>query len=519
MPARLGWRSYTRLLQAGAAGAQGGRRQPGRAGALLRRHRARHRQRQGLEPAGLHRGGRRQPAPADLRGEPDLRRLPRRHRARRRQHHLVPPQGRRTDHRVAAGTTGCRAAARRSADSDGEYAAISAETVPPTSSAQTARPGAGSSTPTAALDAQRLPGLRSGIAALTEPSPARALALDKAYRLMVEEQSFAKGRLPVLDPLDGTVYREVGPGTATGIAARCRPPSFTRQGQPRPGMAEGSAGATPAPCRPLVAQHDLPQGRPRRSREARAAVVVFDPTIPLCCQLAGRCSRRAAGVAGGRWAVPDLERTGRLRSGVSDMTTISLPAAGCVAAVRLCPGWPAGQAPEGFRPPCSRARRRCRRDGGAAAGGGRHAAGRGRTAGVGFTISALSEQGRPLEAASGGVTEDQLGRLSQDHHPRRIQRGVPLAAHGGQRLRHAGDGCRIPVKPDGDAAHVRTLNIGTYINSFSNTEQQSSCRSTGTLERQLIEAVRTEADRSGLPHALGQRGAGRAPAASPARSS
>ena len=70
-----------------------------------------------------------------------------------------------------------------------------------------------------ALDAQRLPGLRTGVAALTEPSAERALALDKAYRLLVEEQSFAKGRLPVLAPLDGTVYREVEPGTATGIAA------------------------------------------------------------------------------------------------------------------------------------------------------------------------------------------------------------------------------------------------------------------------------------------------------------
>ena len=69
-----------------------------------------------------------------------------------------------------------------------------------------------------ALDAQRLLGLRSGVAALTVPSAERALALDKAYRL-VEEQSFAKGRLPVLAPLHATVYREVEPGTATGIAA------------------------------------------------------------------------------------------------------------------------------------------------------------------------------------------------------------------------------------------------------------------------------------------------------------
>jgi hypothetical protein len=35
----------------------------------------------------------------------------------------------------------------------------------------------------------------------------------------------------------------------------------------------------------------------------------------------------------------------------------------------------------------------------------------------------------------------------------------------------------------------RTLNIGTYINSFTNTPQESSCRSTGVLERELIAAA------------------------------
>jgi hypothetical protein len=36
---------------------------------------------------------------------------------------------------------------------------------------------------------------------------------------------------------------------------------------------------------------------------------------------------------------------------------------------------------------------------------------------------------------------------------------------------------------------IRALNIGTYVNSFTNTPQQSTCRSTGALERELVEAV------------------------------
>jgi hypothetical protein len=36
---------------------------------------------------------------------------------------------------------------------------------------------------------------------------------------------------------------------------------------------------------------------------------------------------------------------------------------------------------------------------------------------------------------------------------------------------------------------IRALNIGTYVNSFTGTPQQSTCRSTGMLEGELIEAV------------------------------
>ena len=50
---KTGWRSYTTLMQEAQQEAEGGRRQSGRARALLRRHRERHRQRQGLALQGF----------------------------------------------------------------------------------------------------------------------------------------------------------------------------------------------------------------------------------------------------------------------------------------------------------------------------------------------------------------------------------------------------------------------------------------------------------------------------------
>jgi hypothetical protein len=72
------------------------------------------------------------------------------------------------------------------------------------------------------LDDRKLAGLGRSVAALVDPSAERALALDKAYRLVVAEQSYAKGRLAVLAPLDATVHREVEAGAATGIPSPAR---------------------------------------------------------------------------------------------------------------------------------------------------------------------------------------------------------------------------------------------------------------------------------------------------------
>ena len=59
--------------------------------------------------------------------------------------------------------------------------------------------------------------LSTSVEPLVTPTPARALMLDKAYRILVGEQSYAQGRMPVVAPLDATVHRRVTPGQRTGI--------------------------------------------------------------------------------------------------------------------------------------------------------------------------------------------------------------------------------------------------------------------------------------------------------------
>jgi hypothetical protein len=49
------------------------------------------------------------------------------------------------------------------------------------------------------------------------PSAERALSLNKAYWVIVREQSFTAGRDAVVAP-QTRVYRQLAPGAATGIA-------------------------------------------------------------------------------------------------------------------------------------------------------------------------------------------------------------------------------------------------------------------------------------------------------------
>jgi len=69
-----------------------------------------------------------------------------------------------------------------------------------------------------ALRADAAAGLRADVSPLLLPGPARALALDKAYRVIVVEQSFARGRDATAAP-PVHVHRELPEGgLATGIA-------------------------------------------------------------------------------------------------------------------------------------------------------------------------------------------------------------------------------------------------------------------------------------------------------------
>jgi hypothetical protein len=66
--------------------------------------------------------------------------------------------------------------------------------------------------------------LHGDLGALLVPSPARALDLDRAYRAIVLEQSFARGRDVVLSPASH-VYAQAPIGEPTGIEPPIRSPS------------------------------------------------------------------------------------------------------------------------------------------------------------------------------------------------------------------------------------------------------------------------------------------------------
>lgn len=66
------------------------------------------------------------------------------------------------------------------------------------------------------LRPDRLAALRSDVSVLLNPSRARALLLNKAYRVIVAEQSFTRGRDATVTPVE-TVHRQIVPGTPTGV--------------------------------------------------------------------------------------------------------------------------------------------------------------------------------------------------------------------------------------------------------------------------------------------------------------
>ena len=48
----------------------------------------------------------------------------------------------------------------------------------------------------------------------------------------------------------------------------------------------------------------------------------------------------------------------------------------------------------------------------------------------------------------------------------------------------------VPAAGNQTQLTIRSLSIGNYQNSFIGTAEQASCRSTGVLERELLDAVR-----------------------------
>ena len=59
--------------------------------------------------------------------------------------------------------------------------------------------------------------LHNDISLLMMPSTERAIALNKAYKVIVDDQSFIKGKAPLLYPLTDEVFNDIKPGQKTGI--------------------------------------------------------------------------------------------------------------------------------------------------------------------------------------------------------------------------------------------------------------------------------------------------------------
>jgi hypothetical protein len=111
----------------------------------------------------------------------------------------------------------------------------------------------------------------------------------------------------------------------------------------------------------------------------------------------------------------------------------------------------------------------------------------------GFTLVAPPTPNGPLEATSRGEASPGWADC-----PAITLRDPFSEALRARRTEASGFTTRVtvnaaPVSPGETRLAVRALNIGTYVNSFTGTPQQSTCRSTGVLERDLVEAVQAAA--------------------------
>lgn len=110
-----------------------------------------------------------------------------------------------------------------------------------------------------------------------------------------------------------------------------------------------------------------------------------------------------------------------------------------------------------------------------------------------FKLDLLASPAGTLEAASSGQA------LADWASCPRITVRDPFSEALRSRRTDAGDiSTRVSVKateasPSSSRVAVRALSIGTYVNGFTGNPQQGACRSTGVLEQQLVEAMRTGA--------------------------
>ena len=91
-----------------------------------------------------------------------------------------------------------------------------------------------------------------------------------------------------------------------------------------------------------------------------------------------------------------------------------------------------------------------------------------------------------------------------DHDARPDERGISLQPHAGIGLqdgRDGDDGAGIRWR---DEVGVAALNIGTYLNAFTNAPQDAPCRSTGVLEAEIMDAIRAGPPDEPVALSLGQ---------------
>ena len=109
----------------------------------------------------------------------------------------------------------------------------------------------------------------------------------------------------------------------------------------------------------------------------------------------------------------------------------------------------------------------------------------------GFTLAGVGSPGRLVEARTVETSDPAWATCSQ------ITLRDPFAEAFRSRETEATDVAStvtvLAAVAPGDATNlvVRARHIGTYLNSFTNTPEEAACRSTGVLEQEILEAIRT----------------------------